>query len=238
MKSSYVCALLAFACVSASAAAQSSTYHGSTPVERFPGDPVQGGAMKEYQVSPQQPSIPAGRVGEPRGYGYGSSYPRPDDRSSARGAGIDASPLPPPTPRSELVVQSRNGVSWLCGGVGNQEQDYMKSIASRYDMMLTFAARNGAYLADVGVSIVEDSGRVILQTQCDGPIMLVDLPHGGRYRVRAQADDYEVARTVQIQENQHQYRQVVMTWPASAAGIRHDYSSGDIGDTTGSMDSR
>jgi hypothetical protein len=223
MKSAYVFCLLAFAFFSLPAAAQSSSYHSATPVERFPGDPVQGGAMKEYQAPPERPQ-PHGRVGGPHGYGYGSSYPRPEGRSFPRGAEIDTSMLPPPAPRQELVEQSRNGVHWLCGGIGAQEVAYMKREAPRYDMMLTFAARNGAYLADINVAIVEDNGHVVLQTKCDGPIMLVDLPGGGTYRVRAQHESHEVMRTVWIQGTQARYRHVVMRWPESA----EDMSSGPL----------
>ena len=224
MKSAYALGLLAFAFVSLPAAAQSGSYHSATPVERFPGDPVQGGAMKEYQAPPERSPQPHERVGGPHGYGYGSSYPRPPDRPFARGAELDTSMLPPPAPRQELVEQSRNGVHWLCGGIGAQEVAYMKREAPRYDMMLTFAARNGAYLADVNVAIVEDNGHVVLQTKCDGPIMLVDLPEGGAYRVRAQYENHEVMRTVRIQGTQARYRHVVMRWPEPAA----DISSGPL----------
>lgn len=100
----------------------------------------------------------------------------------------------------------------------------MKREAPRYDVMLTFATRNGAYLADVDVAIVGDNGHVVLQTKCSGPIMLVDFPQGGTYRVRAQHEDHEVTRIVRIRDIQSQHRHVVMRWPASAP----DLSSGAL----------
>jgi hypothetical protein len=238
MKSAHAFAMLAFAGISAPALAQSDIYDSGTPVERFPGDPVQGGAMKEYQVPPEGATVPYGTVDRPRDYGYGSSYPRSTDQSFTRGADVNAGIQAPPVARTEPVVQSRDGVSWVCGGVGDEQQALMKSLASRYDMMLTFAAQNGAYLADVGVSIVGDKGRVLLQTECNGPLMLVDMPQGGQYRIRAQADGYEVARTVQVRENPQQFSPVVMTWPVPVVGIQRNFSSGDIGTTTESTGGR
>jgi hypothetical protein len=233
MKSTHAFAVLAFACVSAPALAQTSTYDSGTPVERFPGDPVQGGAMKEYRTPAERPPMSQGQMGGAQDYGYGSSYPLSGRTSSMTDTPFDASLLPPPAPAAELAEKSQNGVSWVCGGIGDQEQAYMKSLATRYDMMVTFAVKTGEYLAGPLVAITGNDGRVLLQTRCSGPLMLVDLPEGGTYRIRAQLDEYEVARTVQLKENQGQYRQVVMTWPWSVVGVQTTGPGGEFSDTAG-----
>lgn len=77
--------------------------------------------------------------------------------------------------------------SFVCGGIGQAEQDQMKADASRHDVALTFARDNGAYLADIDVQIRDANGTVVLATRCGGPIMLVDLPTRGTWHVTARS---------------------------------------------------
>jgi hypothetical protein len=85
-----------------------------------------------------------------------------------------------------------------CGGVGHQEQQQFKNAAPRHDAMLTFATPTGAYVSDVDVKITTDQGRVILQSFCAGPLMLLDVPAPGRYRIAATFDGHELHRTVNL----------------------------------------
>ena len=105
--------------------------------------------------------------------------------------------------------QMANGVRYLCGGVGEREQAAMQR-HSEYDLKLTFAARTGQYLADVDVDILQGR-RNVLSANCDGPIMLVDLPHPGEYQIRASADGIERSRQVTVPSKGH--RAVIMHWP-------------------------
>ncbi len=86
--------------------------------------------------------------------------------------------LPPP--------QTVNGITYVCGGIGSDEAEQMKQSAAKYDLMLTFATPGGAFLSDVKVDIADARGQALLTTVCNGPIMLVDLPREGRYRVRGE----------------------------------------------------
>lgn len=109
-------------------------------------------------------------------------------------------------------------VTYLCGGVGDQEQAYMKQQAEGYDMMLTFAARDGSYLADVDVDIRNAQGEQVLSANCDGPLMLVDLPQSGRYKVYADAAGYRLDQTVRVNARPGtQIASVVMSWPQQVA---------------------
>ena len=92
----------------------------------------------------------------------------------------DANALPQAT--------TQNGITYVCGGVGKDEADRMKQAARDYDLMVTFATKKGAYLSDAQVAIDDARGRPLLTTTCDGPIMLVDLPKGGRYHVRSEME--------------------------------------------------
>ena len=76
--------------------------------------------------------------------------------------------------------------TYRCGGIGSDESQQMKADAVNHDLMLTFASSTGAYLADVKVDISNAKGESVAAGNCKGPIMLVDVPEAGEYRVTAQ----------------------------------------------------
>ena len=99
-------------------------------------------------------------------------------------AGMEFNNAPPAM--SLPQEQTQNDVAYLCGGVGQEEASYMKQQARNYDLALTFATRTGDYLADVDVNIKNAKGDDVLQAKCDGPMLLVNLPKSGTYRIRAE----------------------------------------------------
>ena len=106
---------------------------------------------------------------------------------------------------------TENGVTYMSGGIGENEAKAMKQAAKDYDVMLTFATReNGAYLADVKVDIEDAKGNNVVSAVSEGPIFLADLPNG-KYRVKAEAEGKTV--TKQIQVNGHKPVQGSMLWP-------------------------
>jgi hypothetical protein len=115
---------------------------------------------------------------------------------------------PSPGPRNEPQA------SFVCGGVGVDEQQSMKSAANQHDMMLTFAVSNGAYLADVDVEIRSPQGAVVLSAKCSGPIMLVDLPAGGSWSVTARSNGEARRQTLTAGAGRH--AQATFVWPAGA----------------------
>lgn len=122
------------------------------------------------------------------------------------------------TPELKPVVQG--DVTYLCGGVGEEEEAFMKQQAKGYDLMLTFAARNGAYLADVNVDIADAKGNSVLQATCDAPIMLVDLPRSGNYRVNADAAGYSLQQTVKVsaaKKTRPSVASASLVWPQQVA---------------------
>ena len=117
-----------------------------------------------------------------------------------------------------LEKQAGNDVKYVCGGVGSDEVASLKDAASDYDLMMTFAASTGAYIADVDVEIADARGRTVLDVNCDGPIMLVDLPSDGRYRVRAEAEGRMLTRSAQVSERGNVQR-LRMAWPVQTVDM-------------------
>jgi hypothetical protein len=107
---------------------------------------------------------------------------------------------------------SENGVRWMCGGIGLDESSRMKQDARNYAMMLSFSARDGSYLADVKVRVVDSHGKPVLDTTCDGPILLLNPPGAGTYRITAQSGGTTVTRTAAIASGQHG-KSIAMVWP-------------------------
>lgn len=131
---------------------------------------------------------------------------------------MDLRAVPPST--AELKPAVQGDVTYLCGGVGEEEEAFMKQEAKGYDLMLTFAARNGAYLADVNVDIADAKGNSVLQATCDAPIMLVDLPRSGNYRVNADAAGYTLQRTVKVsaaKKGRPSVAAASLVWPQQVA---------------------
>jgi hypothetical protein len=126
-----------------------------------------------------------------------------------------------PTAESTGIVvqpQTENGVTYMCGGVGQDESTYMKQVAAKdYDLMMTFAEKRGVYVANVDVSIKDARGKTVLETKCDAPILLVDFPAGGNYRIHADAGGRTIDRVATVKGGKGHVRQVSFVWPNSAS---------------------
>jgi len=95
-----------------------------------------------------------------------------------------------------------NGVRYAMGGVGLGEREELRTMFGDYNLWVSTAARNGNYLADVDVRVVDErSGDVMLQGAVNGPWLLAELPPG-RYIVQATSPDgVALSRHVQVGRN-------------------------------------
>lgn len=111
----------------------------------------------------------------------------------------------------------------------------MKQAALDYDLMVTFAASNGAYLAGVNVDIADARGQSLLKIRCDAPIMLVDFEKSGNYRISADSNGHILTRSAQVQSG-GKVRSVAMAWPVKLVdmgpdpALPNEQSSGSSGD--------
>ena len=88
--------------------------------------------------------------------------------------------------------------NFRCGGIGSDEQQQFKAEANRHHALLTFARAGGDYLSDVDFSIADSRGKVVLEGRCGGPLMLLDLPGRGSYKVTATYDGKSQSKTVAV----------------------------------------
>ena len=100
--------------------------------------------------------------------------------------------LAAPTP------QQQNGISYINGGVGQEEQAAMKALRTDYNLLLTFATKQtGAYRSDVQLDIMDAKGATLLSVPNTGPMFYAKLTPG-IYRISAAAEGKTFKRTVRL----------------------------------------
>lgn len=81
-------------------------------------------------------------------------------------------------------IQQQGDVSFVSGGVGQDESKALQRAEHRWPLALRFTGPGGEFLADVRVRIADTHGANLLDTTSRGPYMLVKLPPG-HYTVHA-----------------------------------------------------
>ncbi|WP_207005542.1 carboxypeptidase regulatory-like domain-containing protein [Trinickia mobilis] len=94
-------------------------------------------------------------------------------------------------------IQRQGDVSFVSGGVGQDESNALQSAQSQWPLALLFAGPGSDYLADVHVNIVDARSAQVLNATSRGPYMLVRL-RPGRYIVQASYKNHDQSKTVTI----------------------------------------
>jgi hypothetical protein len=85
-------------------------------------------------------------------------------------------------------AQKADGPTHVCGGIGSDESVAIRSQMKDHPLSLMFARPDGAYLADVDVTIQDATTKAPAYVfRARGPVCLVDLPSGA-YVVRATSE--------------------------------------------------
>jgi hypothetical protein len=94
--------------------------------------------------------------------------------------------------------QQQNGISYINGGVGQDEQNAMRAMRADYNLLLTFATKeSGAFRSDVQLDIMDAKGASLLSVPNTGPMFYAKLP-AGTYRISAAAEGKTFKRTVKL----------------------------------------
>ena len=91
---------------------------------------------------------------------------------------------------------------FIAGGIGLEESEQMKIASQEFPLTVIVATNTGAYLADTHIAIEDLKGHPVLETQVDGPYLLVDLARG-TYRVEATHEGQKQRRSVDIDAGTH-----------------------------------
>ncbi|MFS8978700.1 hypothetical protein PO002_30080 [Cupriavidus necator] len=112
---------------------------------------------------------------------------------------------PPPPPRDAMVQRTAGPVTYICGGVAEDEQVALQSQARNYNMSLLFTqGARGEYLSDVDVKLMRGS-KEVASFVADGPRCLVKAPQG-TYSVRATYKGLTKTATVSTNSKNAQMR--------------------------------
>jgi hypothetical protein len=94
-------------------------------------------------------------------------------------------------------TQQQGDVSYVSGGVGQDESKALQAAQSHWPLSLRFTGPSSEFLADVKVRIVDGQNNEVLNASSRGPYMLVRL-HPGHYTVHAQYKDRDESKTVTV----------------------------------------
>ncbi|MCK9635383.1 MAG: carboxypeptidase regulatory-like domain-containing protein [Methylobacter tundripaludum] len=100
-----------------------------------------------------------------------------------------------------LNPQTQGDVTFVSGGIGEDERNAMKTIKGDYNLNLLFAAKgSGEFAADLNVRIADAKGNVLVETVTDGPYLFARLKPGN-YIVTAEKDGKVMRQKARIGNN-------------------------------------
>jgi hypothetical protein len=102
---------------------------------------------------------------------------------------------------------AQSAATFVSGGVGAGERAHLNEISSGYNLRVVVARPDGAYLADVHLSIRDQGDREVLSTVTEGPLLLANLPPG-KYSVTASTGQ-GVTRASVVVDRTHQRMLVI-----------------------------
>jgi hypothetical protein len=94
-------------------------------------------------------------------------------------------------------MKGEGAFRWVCGGIGSDESTAIRAAMKSHPLSLLFARKDGAYMADVDVTIQREGGAPALTLRANGPVCLVDIP-AGRYNVQAAAEGATLKQAVTV----------------------------------------
>lgn len=109
---------------------------------------------------------------------------------------------------------AQGAVSYVSGGVSEDEAQAMRAAAADYPLTLELAAPSGGprdeYVAGAKVDILDRQGNSVLNTTTEGPFLLVRLP-AGTYKVDVAWNGAVKSKTVEIDGGKRQH--VMLEFP-------------------------
>lgn len=83
-----------------------------------------------------------------------------------------------------LTPQTRQGISYVTGGIGLDEREALLQARPDYNLRLSFAQKqSGEFVADVTVTILDSKGNSVFTASGTGPLFYANLAPG-RYQVQ------------------------------------------------------
>ena len=94
-------------------------------------------------------------------------------------------------------VLSRDGISYISGGIGARSQERLKQLEPRFNLKLVLTLTESQYLADVRVVLKDTAGKRLLEHVTEGPIFMARVP-AGTYTVSATYSGSTQSRAINV----------------------------------------
>jgi hypothetical protein len=110
--------------------------------------------------------------------------------------------------------QTQGTVTYVSGGIGQDEAQAFAAAARQYPLTLEFVIKHtprAEYTANVHITIIDAQGQRLLDTRSDGPFLLAKLP-AGRYTVTAKRQGQTLTKTVHVAT--HKPAHMMFRWAA------------------------
>jgi hypothetical protein len=100
-----------------------------------------------------------------------------------------------------MAPQSQNGITFVTGGIGEEQKQALLAVRHEYNLLLTFANKvSGEYRADVTLCIQNAKGAQVLGATSVGPLLYAKLP-AGTYQVTAIALGKPLVRSIAVRKD-------------------------------------
>lgn len=113
-----------------------------------------------------------------------------------------------------LIPMMQNGISYIGGGVGVEERQALAQWAKSYSLRIEMALKSGEYLGDLQIKIFDNTGKRVLESLSDGPLMYLQLS-SGRYKVEI-SDPKSTGLATKVREvsvSEGQQTRLFFSWP-------------------------
>jgi hypothetical protein len=98
-----------------------------------------------------------------------------------------------------LTVQKQGNVSFVAGGIGEEETEALKASKHLYNLRIMNTTKTGHYVGDPRI-IVRDANQNVLLDAMGGPFLYANLPNG-KYVVEGITPTQNVKKTVTVSGN-------------------------------------
>lgn len=100
---------------------------------------------------------------------------------------------------STLVEKHYGNITYVSGGIGDEELDEIRLREGDFNLKLLFSERDGSYLGSVDVVVLNPKGEKVLEANSAGPFLLARLPRGS-YVIKVSINGQEQQRKLSIIE--------------------------------------
>lgn len=103
-----------------------------------------------------------------------------------------------PAQGAGLEPETKGSVTWVSGGIAEDELQEMRAVQGRYNLRLLFAVQGtGEYLADIPVRAVNAKGETVLDAVSRGPMLFAKMP-AGTYKVTVSSEGRAQSRSIGV----------------------------------------